>query len=113
MPYGSRAFLFTDLTKIEVTEDTGIVWAQSDHSSFSERGIPFLFFHESHLSEDPYYDTPNDTMDNLNVPMFVGSMVQQLFNYYVGQGGGDECSSSIIKLIENWGGVKINEKADS
>ena len=33
----------------------------------------------------------------LHVPMFVGSVVQQLYNYYVGQGGGDECSSSITK----------------
>lgn len=46
----------------------------------------------------------------LHVPMFVGSVIQQLYNYYVGQGGGDDCSSSIIKLIEDWCGVKVRSR---
>lgn len=46
----------------------------------------------------------------LHVPMFVGSMVQQLYNHAVGQGAGDECHTAIVKLIEDWGGVKVRSK---
>lgn len=46
----------------------------------------------------------------LHVPMFVGSVIQQLYSCYVGQGGGDDCSSSIIKLIEDWCGVKVRSR---
>lgn len=43
----------------------------------------------------------------LHVPLFVGSMVQQLYNYGVGQGSGDDCHTAIIKFIEGWAGVKV------
>lgn len=46
----------------------------------------------------------------LRVPMFVGAMVQQLYNYAVGQGAGDDCHTAIIKFIEGWGGVKVRSK---
>lgn len=46
----------------------------------------------------------------LHVPMFVGSVIQQLYSCYVGQGGGDDCSSSIVKLIEDWCGVKVRSR---
>ena len=46
----------------------------------------------------------------LHVPMFVGSMVQQLYNYAVGQSSGDDCHTTIIKLIEDWGGVTVRDK---
>jgi len=46
----------------------------------------------------------------LHIPMFVGATVQQLYNYAVGQGKGDDCSSAIIKIIENWGSVKVRSK---
>ncbi len=46
----------------------------------------------------------------LHVPMFVGAMVQQLYNYAVGQGSGDDCHTAIIKFIDDWGGVEIKNK---
>ena len=46
----------------------------------------------------------------LHVPMFVGAVVQQLYNYAVGRGGGDECHTAIIKFIEDWHGVKVRNK---
>ena len=46
----------------------------------------------------------------LHVPMFVGALVQQLYNYAVGRGGGDECHTAIIKFIEDWRGVKVRNK---
>ena len=46
----------------------------------------------------------------LHVPMFVGALVQQLYNYAVGRGGGDECHTAIIKFIEDWRGAKVRNK---
>lgn len=46
----------------------------------------------------------------LQVPMFVGSLVQQLYNYAVGRGGGDECHTAIIKFIEDWHDVEARNK---
>ncbi|NQT04512.1 MAG: NAD(P)-dependent oxidoreductase [Dehalococcoidia bacterium] len=46
----------------------------------------------------------------LNVPMFVGALVQQLYNQAVGRGGGDECHTAIIKFIEDWHGVEERNK---
>ncbi len=42
-----------------------------------------------------------------HVPMFVGSMVQQVYNYAVGQGSSDDCHTAIIKIIEDWSRVKV------
>jgi 3-hydroxyisobutyrate dehydrogenase len=46
----------------------------------------------------------------LHVPMFIGTTVQQLYNHAVGQGRGNDCSSAITKIIEDWGGVKVRSK---
>ena len=46
----------------------------------------------------------------LHFPMFVGSIVQQFYNYAVGQGMGGECSSAVAKLMENWAGIKVRGK---
>lgn len=46
----------------------------------------------------------------LHIPMFVGTMVQQLYSYAVGQGRKDDCSSAIVKIIEDYGGVKVRSK---
>lgn len=46
----------------------------------------------------------------LHVPMFVGTMVQQLYNYAVGQGSGNDCHTAIIKFIEDWCGVKVRSQ---
>ena len=46
----------------------------------------------------------------LHIPMLIGAMVQQLYNYAVGQGRGNDCSSAIVKIIEDWGGVKVRSK---
>jgi 3-hydroxyisobutyrate dehydrogenase len=43
----------------------------------------------------------------LNIPMFVGTMVHQLYSYGVAQGRGNDCHTAIVKLIEDWGGVKV------
>lgn len=46
----------------------------------------------------------------LHVPMFVGALVQQLYNYAVDHGGGDECHTAIIKFIDDWRGVEARNK---
>jgi 3-hydroxyisobutyrate dehydrogenase len=46
----------------------------------------------------------------LHVPMFVGALVQQLYNYAVDHGGGDECHTTIIKFIDDWLGVEARNK---
>ena len=46
----------------------------------------------------------------LHIPMFIGTMVHQLYNYAVAQGSGDDCHTAIIKFIEDWGGVKVRSK---
>lgn len=43
----------------------------------------------------------------LHVPMFAGTMIQQLYNHAAGQGHGEDCHTAIIKLIEDWSGVKV------
>lgn len=46
----------------------------------------------------------------LHIPMFIGTMVHQLYDYAVAQGRGDDCHTAIIKFIEDWGGVKVRSK---
>jgi len=47
----------------------------------------------------------------LHAPMLVGGLVQQLYSYAVGRGGGDECHTAIIKFIDDWRGVEeINKE---
>ena len=46
----------------------------------------------------------------LHFPMLLGSMVQQLYNFAVGQGMENECSSAVVKLMEDWAGVKVRSK---
>ncbi|MFH1032791.1 MAG: NAD(P)-dependent oxidoreductase [Chloroflexota bacterium] len=47
----------------------------------------------------------------LHVPMYVGTMVQQVYNHAMGQGAADECHTAIAKVIEDWGGVKVRAKS--
>ncbi len=47
----------------------------------------------------------------LHVPMFVGAMVQQLYNLAVGQDTDGDCHTAIVKFIEDWSGVKIRAKS--
>lgn len=49
----------------------------------------------------------------LHVPMYVGTMVQQLYNYAVGQGASDECHTAIVKFIENWANVKVRAESSN
>jgi 3-hydroxyisobutyrate dehydrogenase len=42
----------------------------------------------------------------LNAPVSVGELVHQFYNRAVGQGGGEECHTAIIKFIEDWHGVE-------
>ena len=46
----------------------------------------------------------------LHIPMFIGTMVHQLYNYAIAQGSGDDCHTAIIKFIEDWGGVRVRSK---
>jgi 3-hydroxyisobutyrate dehydrogenase len=46
----------------------------------------------------------------LHVPMPIGEMVQQLYSYAVGRGGGDECHTAIIKFIENWRDIEARNE---
>ncbi|MFC1937854.1 NAD(P)-dependent oxidoreductase [Chloroflexota bacterium] len=46
----------------------------------------------------------------LHVPMFVGSIVQQIYNYAVGRGMADDCHDAIVKIIEEWGGAEVRSK---
>lgn len=47
----------------------------------------------------------------LHVPMFVGAMVQQLYNLAVGEGAAGDCHTAIVKFIEDWSGVEIRVKS--
>lgn len=49
----------------------------------------------------------------LHIPMFVGTMVQQVYNYAVGQGRGNDCHTAIVKLFEDWGSVKVRNTEGS
>jgi len=44
---------------------------------------------------------------DLHVPMFAGTLVQQVYNYAVGQGREGDCHTAIVKLIEDWSNVKV------
>ncbi|MDZ4230876.1 MAG: NAD(P)-dependent oxidoreductase [Dehalococcoidales bacterium] len=46
----------------------------------------------------------------LNIPMFVGAEVQQIYNHAVGRGYGEECHTAVVKVIEDWGGVKVRSR---
>lgn len=46
----------------------------------------------------------------LHIPMFLGSMAQQLYDHAVGQGSGGDCHTAIIKLMEKWAGVTVRSK---
>jgi len=46
----------------------------------------------------------------LRVPMFVGSIVQQLYSYAAGKVGGEFCHTAIIKFFEDWAGVRVTSK---
>ena len=46
----------------------------------------------------------------LNVPMSLGELVQQLYSYAVNHGGGDECHTAIIKFIENWRDIEARSE---
>ncbi len=48
----------------------------------------------------------------LRVPMFVGSMVQQLYRLAVAEGRGSECHTAIVKFVEEWGGVQVTGPKD-
>lgn len=43
----------------------------------------------------------------LNVPMFVANMVEQMFSYACSQGKGDLDHTAIIKVLEEWTGVEV------
>lgn len=45
--------------------------------------------------------------EELHVPMFLGTIVQQVYNYAVAKGGSDMCHTSIVKFIEECCGVKV------
>jgi 3-hydroxyisobutyrate dehydrogenase-like beta-hydroxyacid dehydrogenase len=52
----------------------------------------------------------NSLARELHFPMLVGSVVEQLYNHAVGQGMADQGSGSVVKLMENWAGVKVRSK---
>jgi 3-hydroxyisobutyrate dehydrogenase len=43
----------------------------------------------------------------LHIPMFLGSMAQQIYDHAVGQGNSGDCHTAIIKLMEKWVGVTV------
>ncbi len=43
----------------------------------------------------------------LRIPMYVGSMVQQLYRQAVAEGRSAECHTAIVKLLEEWSGVEV------
>lgn len=49
--------------------------------------------------------------DRLGVTMLMGNMARQLWGYGVNHGGGKNDSSSLIKYLEAWAGVKVVGKA--
>ncbi len=55
-------------------------------------------------------DIANRLGRELHIPMYVGAMVQQLYNFAAGQGAERDCHTAIVKFIEKWGGVKVRAK---
>jgi 2-hydroxy-3-oxopropionate reductase len=47
--------------------------------------------------------------EKLNVPMFLGRSVGSFWNYVLTQGGEDEDNTCVIKYIEHWAGVVVEE----
>ncbi|MEE8435168.1 MAG: NAD(P)-dependent oxidoreductase [bacterium] len=45
--------------------------------------------------------------DALGVPMWIGNMVRQVWNFAEHQGGGQEDITEIVKYLENWAGVRV------
>ena len=51
--------------------------------------------------------------DALQVPMWIGSAVKQMWNYGLGQGGPDQDFTALITHIEKWSGVTVGGKGGS
>ncbi|MBN2209394.1 MAG: M20/M25/M40 family metallo-hydrolase [Candidatus Coatesbacteria bacterium] len=71
LPYATRANAFTGLSMMLVTEETGIMFLQSDHYSFWTRGIPAIHLHEGTWPMAPWIHTPDDVIDHIPVPYFL------------------------------------------
>ena len=52
---------------------------RSDHAPFWEKNIPALFVSDTANFRNPYYHTPQDTLDTLDTPFFKGS-AQHIIN---------------------------------
>ena len=50
----------------------------------------------------------NQVAKDLHVPSFISNIVYQLFNIPVSKGDGDEEMLDIVKMYEEWAGVKVS-----
>jgi 3-hydroxyisobutyrate dehydrogenase-like beta-hydroxyacid dehydrogenase len=51
-----------------------------------------------------------DEAEGLGVPMWVGSMVRQMFQLAATQHGADADFTTIVKCIEQWAGVEVRAR---
>ena len=54
-----------------------------------------------------------DEAEAIGVPMWVGSMVRQMFQFATNQQGADADFTTIVKCIEEWAGVEVRARGDS
>lgn len=54
-----------------------------------------------------------DEAEAMGVPMWVGSMVRQMFQFATNQQGADADFTTIVKCIEEWAGVEVRARGDS
>jgi 3-hydroxyisobutyrate dehydrogenase-like beta-hydroxyacid dehydrogenase len=52
-----------------------------------------------------------DEAEGMGVPMWVGSMVRQLFQLAITQQGADADFTTIVKCVEQWAGVEVKARA--
>lgn len=54
-----------------------------------------------------------DEAEAMGVPMWVGSMVRQMFQFATNQQGADADFTTIVKCIEQWAGVEVRARGDN
>ena len=54
-----------------------------------------------------------DEAEAMGVPMWVGSMVRQMFQFATNQQGADADFTTIVKCIEEWAGVEVRARGDN
>jgi 3-hydroxyisobutyrate dehydrogenase len=92
-----------------INSSTGRSWAsQNKFPNFVLNGAFNSGFTIGLMNKD--LETATRLGRGLHVPMFVGSIVHQIYDYAVGHGMAGDCNTAIVKIIEEWGGAEVRTK---